>query len=174
MKAQDIHYLVLHCSATKETQSYSLSQLEQDHRSRGFRSVGYHYYVRRSGEIISLRAHNEVGAHCLGHNRESLGICYEGGLNSKGIPSDTRTESQKDSLWHLLSMLHKLYPQSEVVGHRDLSPDRNRDGKIDPSEWVKQCPCFDAKSEYKVISENRSTALSQANGSKGRKGVHHG
>ena len=39
------------------------------------------------------------------------------------------------------------YPIREIVGHRDLSPDLDGDGVVEPEEWVKQCPCFDVASE---------------------------
>jgi N-acetyl-anhydromuramyl-L-alanine amidase AmpD len=80
-----------------------------------------------------------VGAHCLvkGHhyNTHSIGVCYEGGLDARGQPADTRTTAQKLALRHLLEDLHRRYPRALIVGHRDLSPDR-------------KCPCFDAYHEY--------------------------
>ena len=79
-----------------------------------------------------------VGAHCLHHNRYSIGICYEGGLDIRGDPADTRTEAQKTSLRRLLEDLHRRYPEACIVGHRDLSHDRD-------------CPCFDAVKEYATI-----------------------
>jgi N-acetylmuramoyl-L-alanine amidase len=47
--------------------------------------------------------------------------------------------------------LRKLYPKARISGHRDFSPDLNHNGIVEPSEWIKQCPCFDAKEEYKRI-----------------------
>ena len=81
MKAQDIRYLVIHCSATRCNRPYSLAQMDRDHRARGFAGIGYHYYIRLNGDICALRGRDEVGAHVRGYNRMSLGICYEGGLN---------------------------------------------------------------------------------------------
>ena len=81
---------------------------------------------------------------------ESIGICYEGGLDSKGRPKDTRTEWQKHSLRVLVLTLLKDYPECRVCGHRDLSPDRNENGEIEPEEWVKACPCFDAENNWKA------------------------
>ena len=89
-----------------------------------------------------------MGAHARGYNRKSIGVCYEGGLLSDGTPSDTRTLEQRGALVLLLRMLRRCYPQARIVGHRDLSPDLNGDGKISPNEWTKLCPCFDAKEAY--------------------------
>lgn len=83
-----------------------------------------------------------------GHNRHSIGVCYEGGLDEAGHPADTRTDAQRTALRQLLATLRRRYPQARIVGHRDLSPDRNGDGIISRGEWVKHCPCFDATREY--------------------------
>ena len=120
------------------------------HRRRGFNGAGYHFYIRKNGDIKSTRPIEKVGAHAKGFNRESIGICYEGGLDSKGRPKDTRTEWQKHSLRVLILTLLKDYPGCRVCGHRDLSPDRNENGEIEPEEWVKACPCFDAENNWKA------------------------
>ena len=84
MRPTDIRYIVVHCSATRASQSYSPEALEHDHRARGFRSAGYHFYIRRSGAIIPLRPLEQIGAHARGYNRLSYGVCYEGGLDDAG------------------------------------------------------------------------------------------
>jgi len=86
-----------------------------------------------------------IGAHARGFNSESIGICYEGGLDSEGHPKDTRTPWQKHSLRVLILTLLRDYPGCRVCGHRDLSPDLNGNGEIEPEEWIKACPCFDAE-----------------------------
>jgi N-acetyl-anhydromuramyl-L-alanine amidase AmpD len=64
------------------------------------------------------------------------------------VPADTRTLAQRQTLELFVRELHQLYPNAKIVGHRDLSPDLNKDGVISPNEWTKMCPCFDVKSEY--------------------------
>ena len=78
------------------------------------------------------------------YNAHSIGVCYEGGLDANGHSCDTRTAFQKHSLRVMVMLLLKEYPGSRVVGHRDLSPDLNHNGEIEPEEWIKECPCFDA------------------------------
>lgn len=97
---------------------------------------------------MALRPLEMVGAHVTGFNAQSVGVCYEGGLDAEGKPADTRNALQKAALLSLLKELKTLYPDAEIVGHRDLSPDLNGNGIIEPNEWVKMCPCFDAKEEY--------------------------
>lgn len=81
-------------------------------------------------------------------NQTSIGICYEGGLDCHGRPADTRTEWQIHSMHVLVLTLLRDYPGCRVCGHRDLSPDLNGNGEIEPEEWVKACPCFDAEEEW--------------------------
>ncbi|KXT48596.1 hypothetical protein HMPREF2531_02873 [Bacteroides intestinalis] len=82
-----------------------------------------------------------------GHNANSIGICYEGGLDRHGLAKDTRTEWQKHSLRVLVRALKMDYPEARIVGHRDLSPDVNGNGEVEPMEWTKECPCFEVGKE---------------------------
>lgn len=147
-----INLIVLHCSATRENVNYTPEQLERDHKRRGFISAGYNFYIRRSGEVVKLRAMEMIPAHARGYNENSLGICYEGGLDIFGRAHDTRTPQQKKSILQLLRHLTIRFPESRICGHRDLSHDVNGDGIISPDEWEKLCPSFDAKKEYEGLS----------------------
>ena len=146
-----INEIIIHCSATKEGEDYSVADITKWHKRRGFTTIGYHYVVYRDGSVHEGRNINISGAHCSGHNTRSIGICYIGGLAQDGKTKDTRTEKQKKALLALLKDLKKLYPKAKIIGHRDTSPDRNGNGIIEPFEWIKGCPCFDAKTEYKNI-----------------------
>jgi N-acetyl-anhydromuramyl-L-alanine amidase AmpD len=87
-----------------------------------------------------------VGAHCKNHNAHSIGICYEGGLNIRGQPADTRTEAQKASLRRLLEDLHRRYPKALIVGHHDLNPQ-------------KDCPCIaNVSEEYHDLQPSAGTS----------------
>ena len=131
-----ITLVIIHCSAVKPDQQSSAAQIDSWHRQRGYHlGIGYHYVIRRNGEIEPGRPEWMVGAHCLNHNKYSIGVCYEGGLDARGQPADTRTAEQKSAMRNLLEDLHKRHPRAVIVGHRDLSHDRD-------------CPCFDAVSEF--------------------------
>ena len=88
---RQINLIIIHCSATKENHPFTLQALETSHRKRGFNGIGYHYYIRQFGEVINTRPLSRIGAHAKGYNRNSIGICYEGGLDKDGKPKDTRT-----------------------------------------------------------------------------------
>ena len=135
---REIKLLVIHCSATRCNVSFPVERLRECHLQRGFRDIGYHFYITRDGEIHRGRALEKVGAHCRNHNAHSIGVCYEGGLDANGKPKDTRTLEQKGALLALLRELKRQFPKALVVGHRDLNP-------------MKGCPCFDAVKEYSQI-----------------------
>ena len=143
-----ITLIILHCSATKTTQRYTFRQCKADHLKRGWKDIGYHYYITRDGQVHEGRPVWKIGAHCKDHNKHSIGICYEGGLDAFGEPCDTRTRAQRLSMRSLLERLTEQYPSAIIMGHRDLSPDMDGDGRINPDEWQKQCPCFDALLDY--------------------------
>ena len=144
---REINLIVVHCSATRADRDFTENDLEVCHRHRGFNGAGYHFYIRKNGDIKNTRPLEKPGAHALGYNAHSIGICYEGGLDVRYRPADTRTEWQKYSLGVLIRTLLMDYPGCRVCGHRDLSPDRNGDGRISPEEWVKECPCFEVTSK---------------------------
>ena len=130
-----IDLIVIHCSATRATQRYTVDDCRRDHRARGFADIGYHYYITRDGVVHAGRALYTVGAHATGYNAHSIGICYEGGLDEEGRPCDTRTLLQKAALVALINKLREIYPTADVVGHCDL-------------DLNKACPCFSAVGEY--------------------------
>lgn len=143
-----IDYIVVHCSATREGHALTPEALLADHRRRGFRCIGYHYYIRRDGTTVLTRPLELAGAHAKGWNKHSIGICYEGGLDCEGRPKDTRTPEQRTAMRLLVAqLLHRFKGNVRVCGHRDLSPDLNGNGEIEPEEWVKQCPCFEVAKE---------------------------
>lgn len=132
---RSITLIVVHCSANRAGSALRLADIDRHHRSLGWKGCGYHYVIPSDGTLEEGRPEAEMGAHCRHHNRHSIGICYEGGLDAKAKPKDTRTEPQKAALRKLLSQLKESFPQALVVGHRDLNP-------------MKECPCFDAAREY--------------------------
>ena len=87
------------------------------------------------------KMHRKRGFKCCGYH-------YFVRTDGQGQPADTRTELQKRSLRILVRVLKSDFPAiTQVVGHRDLSPDLDGDGTVEPEEWTKACPCFDVKKE---------------------------
>ncbi|WP_210401130.1 N-acetylmuramoyl-L-alanine amidase, partial [Bacteroides sp. HMSC068A09] len=84
-----INLIVVHCSATQGNRMLSPEALDLMHRRRGFNGTGYHYYIRKDGTVHLTRPVERIGAHVKGFNANSIGICYEGGLDCRGRPADT-------------------------------------------------------------------------------------
>ncbi len=133
-----ISLIIVHCSAVKPGQPSSARQIDMWHRRLGWKGIGYHYVVLRDGRVEQGRPEMVAGAHCANHNAHSIGVCYEGGLDAAGVPCDTRTEAQKESLVQLLKELRGRYPEAIILGHNQLCR-------------LKACPCFDAAREYAGI-----------------------
>ena len=120
-----IHLIVIHCSATRADKELTAFDLDTMHRRRGFNGTGYHYYIRKDGTTHLTRPVERI----------------------RGRPADTRTPEQRAALRLLVHQLQERFPGCRVCGHRDLSPDRNGNGEIEPEEWIKACPCFEVKEE---------------------------
>ena len=131
--------IVLHYSATPSDRDVTAKEINEWHKARGFRMIGYHYVVRLDGTVEQGRPEEIIGAHVKGHNSNSIGVCYIGGLkgNSKK-GSNTMTEAQEASVIGLIQDLLQRYPQSCVYGHRDLT--------------ATQCPGFDVSKWWKKVS----------------------
>lgn len=152
-----IDSIVIHCSATRAGQDVRAADIDKWHKERGFAMIGYNYVIDLDGTVEVGRPLSMDGAHCntaglsgQSYNKHSIGICYVGGLDENGKPADTRTPEQKLSMTNLVNKLCDEYPITEILGHRDASPDRNGDGVISRNEWIKQCPCFDVRAEFPI------------------------
>ena len=146
-----VNLIVIHCSASPENVNYTFEQCIKDHKARGFTACGYHRFISKDGTIHTGRHFDKQGAHVLNHNKESIGICYEGGLDVAKKAKDTRTHAQKESILKCIKEAMKYGNIKRITGHRDLSPDLDGDGVVEKDEWVKSCPCFDAENEYKNL-----------------------
>lgn len=133
-----INKIIVHCSATKAGKEFTAEDIDHWHRKRGFVCIGYHYVIRLDGTIEKGRDLSLPGAHCKGQNANSVGICYIGGLNAAGKPSDTRTPEQKKAMRALIADLKRLFPGAKVHSHYEYA--------------AKACPCFDAAKEFAMIA----------------------
>lgn len=129
-----IQQIIIHCSATKPSIDIGKKEIDQWHRKRGWKKVGYHYIIRRDGTIEVGRPLLEIGSHARGYNKHSIGICYVGGVDASGRAEDNRTPEQKEALKLLVQDLKSIFKSVEIYGHNELSN--------------KACPCFDVKKEF--------------------------
>lgn len=157
MGKQKLKYLVIHCTATPEGRDVSTADIRRMHTSpkpqgRGWRQVGYTDLFRLDGTRERLVKNNEdayvdgweVTNGAAGFNSVSRHIVYAGGVAKDGkTPQDTRTPAQRRAMAEYVQDFHRRHPDVKIIGHRDLSPDRNGNGKVEPNEWTKACPSFE-------------------------------
>ena len=146
---RNIKYIAVHCTAS--SQHATIKELLLEFKRKGWSKPGYHHIVDVNGKVFNALSEDEVSNGVKGFNSNIINVAYIGGIDAKGKPVDNRTEEQKKSLLLLLKALKKKYPNAVIQGHRDFSPDTNKNGIVDPWERIKACPCFDAKVEYKNL-----------------------
>lgn len=130
--------LIVHCTATPEGRDATVADVNKWHKDKGYDMIGYHYLIDLKGNILKGRNEEQIGAHTIGSNFDSIGIAYVGGMDKEMKKAkDTRTVEQKNSLLLLLKELKQKYPLSQIYGHRNFAK--------------KDCPSFDAKKEYKDL-----------------------
>jgi N-acetylmuramoyl-L-alanine amidase len=136
------NYIVVHAADTYARMDIGLDEIDVWHRDRGFNSCGYHYIIRRDGTVETGREMNTYGAHVKGFNHNSIGICMVGGKANDGGPEDNFTGEQFDTLAALLYQLVMLFPDAEVLGHRNFP------------KVTKACPCFNVREWWAEQPEN--------------------
>jgi len=157
--AKGIKYIAIHCSAGFG----KLPSIEAFWKSKGWKSPGYHRLIDVDGTIHNLLAFSKTSNGVLGFNEQTINICYIGGVENIGTTKkpiwkadDTRTEAQKTAIKTcIIEAEHWLQQNGNtnkiiIQGHRDFSPDLNKNGIIESWERIKECPSFDAKKEYQT------------------------
>ena len=128
-----INKIIIHCSATPEGRNVTVKEIDRWHRDRGFSQIGYHWVVYLDGTIHKGRDESLAGAHTVGHNADSIGVCYVGGVDKQMKPKDTRTHVQRIALKELVRNLQERYPGTTIHGHNEFA--------------AKACPSFDVRKE---------------------------
>jgi N-acetylmuramoyl-L-alanine amidase len=146
---RQINYIAVHCTAG--SQKATVKDLMREFKAKGWVNPGYHYVVMPDGEAVQLLDEAKVSNGVKGWNSQLINVAYVGGIDAGGKAVDNRTDAQKETLRSLLATLKLRYPDAVIQGHRDFSPDLNGDGVISRNEWIKECPCFDARAEYKGL-----------------------
>lgn len=131
--------IVIHCTATPAGRNVTVGEIRQWHRDRGWADIGYHYVIGLDGTVYEGRPIEKMGAHCIGQNAHSVGICYVGGTDKNGTPRDTRTDAQKAAMLRLVKVLMETYDikADHVWGHNRFA--------------AKACPSFDVEQWKKEV-----------------------
>jgi len=144
-------HLILHHAAC----SGSAQQIHQSHLKNGWSGIGYHYYVRKDGSIYRGRPENMRGAHTTDWNWCSIGVCFEGNLET-----ETMNARQKAAGLALVADLRRRYPGITICGHRDLNATACP-GKNFPLDEMKKAEeqeeLMTGEEIYKALSEYLAT-----------------
>lgn len=137
-----VTYIVVHYSATPIEKDYTVKDIDKMHRARGFKEIGYHYFIRKNGTVeigrdLSQPGRFEIGAHSQGENDESIGICYEGGVrdSNRNLGFDSRTAAQTEAMIALIKKLQLRFPKAVVRGHRDMPGAATQCPGFNVTEW---------------------------------------
>lgn len=109
-----IKRVIVHCSATEG--DVDANTIRDWHKARGWSDIGYHYVIRTSGAVEPGRPIEKAGAHCKGHNWDSIGICLAGGRDG--------TANYTPQQWRSLRVLVEYYElvyDCSVHGHNDYT-----------------------------------------------------
>lgn len=140
-------FITVHCSATQCLDEIDAKMIGGWHRKRNFNEIGYHFVIKKNGVIEKGRDLSKIGAHVKGHNMRNIGICMVGGVDENNKSVANFTPLQINNLRKLINCLKTTFfiLDKNIIGHRDWSPDLNKNGKIESNEWLKDCPCFDVQ-----------------------------
>jgi len=131
---------IVHGSATPEGRDVPASAIRRYHvEDRNWSDIGYHFVIRLDGTVEAGRPLDRAGAHVKGHNADSIGVCYVGGVDADGQPKDTMTELQEIAWVELVFSLRRVFGYMPVSGHNEYAP--------------KACPSFNVQTKYGFLNE---------------------
>lgn len=145
-----IKYLVVHCTASPQAQKVEAIVAYWKNVLK-WHDPGYHVIILPTGEAVELLPIDKPSNGVKGFNANSINISYIGGVDNHGKAVDNRTPEQKTTILRYLKKWKAMFPDAVIQGHRDFSPDKNGNGRVDPWERIKECPSFEAKTEYKDL-----------------------
>jgi N-acetylmuramoyl-L-alanine amidase len=132
---RDIKYIVVHCTATQpDTKIESIQRFWQE--QLGWKNPGYHYIIKRNGDVVRLQPDNLIANGVAGNNRNAIHISYIGGVDKENKPIDNRTDAQKHALFSKLVALSEKYTNAIIKGHRDFPGVTKACPSFDVREWL--------------------------------------
>lgn len=121
---RNINKVIIHCSDSDNPHHDNVKTIRQWHLDRGWQDIGYHFVITKNGRIKWGRSLEMIGAHCKGHNIDSIGICLTG-----------RNNFSQEQFYFLEVLLKKIMrefkiPKENIFGHNHFNKH-------------KTCPNFD-------------------------------
>ena len=127
--------IILHCTATPEGKHFDVDTIRRWHvKDRGWKDIGYHYVIYLDGSVHEGRPLEQAGAHTSGHNSDSIGIVYVGGVDKNGKAKDTLNEAQETAMVNLIKSLREEHGDMSLHGHNEFA--------------AKACPSFKVNEKF--------------------------
>ncbi|XP_075983469.1 peptidoglycan-recognition protein LB-like [Anticarsia gemmatalis] len=105
---------------TQESCKRSMRAMQNMHQlTNGWVDIGYNFAVGGEGSVYEGRGWDAVGAHAVGVNVRSIGICMIGDFVSK-LPPAAQLETAKE-LIAVGVELGYISPDYQLIGHRQVS-----------------------------------------------------
>lgn len=141
-----------------DTSNHTFEIVKQYHLSLGWEDIGYHFFIDKTGKLTKGRAENYHGAHTLGYNQKSLGICLAGNFDAT-LP----TQEQTNTLKVLLTELRKKYNISleNIVPHRKFANKTCYGSKL-PDTWARSLVSIQTPKEKLLILSSELQKAIQA------------
>jgi N-acetylmuramoyl-L-alanine amidase len=115
-------HIIIHHSLTRDSDAVSWGAIRWYHVERnGWRDIGYHFgieLVNGRYEVQIGRDESQSGAHCVGMNNKSIGICCVGNFDI--APPAARMLKKLRQLVGYLMRFHNI-PIENVRGHQEYS-----------------------------------------------------
>tara|TARA_R110000823_G_scaffold70608_11_gene162858 strand:+ start:1380 stop:1826 length:447 start_codon:yes stop_codon:yes gene_type:complete len=144
----DFKRIILHCTATDERSHVDVATIRKWHKQRGFSDCGYHYLIHLDGSVEAGRPVSKMGAHTKGHNSDSIGIAYAGGIDYKTRkPKDTMTMYQEIAYLRMVDSLRAVFGELTIHGHNEFSR--------------KSCPCFIVQDKFSFLKIKEHGAINK-------------
>lgn len=117
-------YLIVHHTGgtnsdpLADTSNHTFEIVDEYHKSLGWGQIGYHWFIEKDGKIRKGRNESDEGAHTIGYNTKSIGVCLAGNFDAT-IP----TKEQEQSLSTLLKDIRTRYtiPVDKIMPHRKFA-----------------------------------------------------
>lgn len=132
---RNIRFIVVHCTAT--TTDAKVQDIQRYWRETlKWSNPGYHYLIKRDGQILQLQDEAKIANGVKGNNLESIHVSYIGGVGKDGKPQDNRTPHQMEAMFEKLVELSEKYPKAKIVGHRDFPGVKKACPSFDVRKWL--------------------------------------
>ena len=141
-----VREIIVHCSATRPDWmagrpiAERVAEIRRWHLANGWNDIGYHWIIDRDGKVLPGRKETVIGAHTVGRNSGTIGICLIGGFGSAETDrfSDHFTGQQDITLRQMIEAISTRTSIQRISGHNEYA--------------AKACPGFNVPAWLKGLA----------------------